>query len=913
MASFIEELAKKYSPLGKKLEEYVFVLPSKRAGVFLRDQFKKTIGQSIFAPQITSIESWVSDLSGLSYASNTEQLFILYQVYTNHSGDDRDSFSDFCSWGNTLLQDFSEIDRYLVEADQLFGYLKNIQEINHWASSSNPSEMVANYLKFWSILYPMYQDFTEIMLQNRKGNQGLVYKKAVEKSTDYIANHIDKTFVFIGFNALNKAEEKLIQTFLETASTRIHWDIDSYVLHDEAHEAGVFIRKYQSWPYYRNREMEGISSNLATPKKIEIIGVPKNVAQAEMVGSIINQLDLGSLKKAAVVLGDEPAVNLVLNALPKSLDRVNITMGFPMQQSQMASWISSLFDLHISNPSESYYISYLLGVLSHPFTGILLPSKEGGALGLAQRLRKSNRSYWNLNSLIAFDPEGTHWFQSFLNSKAKTPIGFLELIKDLLKELGEKCQELNRISTLSDTRYFNELFDRLLEWAKAYPFINSLQSLKQLYQEALSGMNTYYQGEPLEGLQIMGMLESRNLDFETVIITHVNEGILPGGKTAATLIPFELKVTYGMQTYKERDAVFAYHFYRLIQRAKKVYLLYNTEADSFGSGEPSRFIRQLESDQKMRGYCHHVIAAPSVPLIEKHPLEIPKTESDMETVLTIIKDGLSPSALLKYIRNPIDYYHRYLLGIKEDRPWDSEMASNIFGTIVHESLDELYREFVGTQLSKEALENTLKKVKEIVADKFLTHFVAPDLARGKNAIAFKVMIHYIELCIKNDIKDCEKHCIEILELECEYRVPYQLLNGKGPITLMGKIDRVERRDGVVGLIDYKTGNAKAPELVLKDWETLTQDYDHAKKFQLLFYALIYSHEHPQEKLQAGIYSFKNLKAGTLYFKHGDKGKDAFISPETIREFKVHLDALITELLDPEMPFKEKEIAEKSWG
>lgn len=911
MESFLETLANKYSTLGKSLEQYVFVLPSKRAGVFLRDQFKQKIGQAIFAPKITSIESWVCEISGLSYATNTEQLFVLYKAYENHSDKDRDSFSDFCSWGNILLQDFSEIDRYLVEADQLFDYIHNLQEINHWGDSTTTSEVISNYLKFWASLYPMYQEFTAALLSTQRGNQGLVYRKAVEEVDSYIESNTNKTFVFIGFNALNKAEEKLIQAFLDSSVGKIHWDIDSYLLNDSVHEAGTFIRGYEKeWPYLKRNGLDGVSNHLAVPKKIEIIGVPKNVAQAEITGAILEKMDPSQQRKTAVILSDEPSVNLVLNALPKSLERVNITMGFPMQQSQMASWVSTLFELHSANSSDSYYIEYLIGFLSHPFTEYVYPSKEGGALGLSQRLRKSNRSYWSLKSIIEFDPLGQDLFNILLTNEAKKPHGFIQLVRSLLVLLGKKAEELKFLSIQSDSCYFLELMDRLLEWVKAYPFINSIHAVKQLYDESISSMHQYYQGEPLEGLQIMGMLESRNLDYQTVLITQVNEGILPGGKTPSTLIPFELKKRYGMPTYKERDAVFAYHFYRIIQRAKNVFLLFNTEADALGSGEQSRFIRQLESDPILRKYCRRTIAAPKVPILEKSLLEIDKSPGDIDKIYAIAKEKLSPSALLTYIRNPIDYYRRYILRIKEDRPWSSEMASNVFGTIVHESLDELYRDFLGKQLTKDALENTLKKVKNTVADKFLEHFVAPDLARGKNAIAYKVMIHYVELCIKNDIEDCEKHAIEILELECEYRVPYQLPNGKGTITLMGKIDRVERRDGVVGLIDYKTGNAKATQLVLKDWETLTQEYDHAKKFQLLFYALLYSHEHPQEKLQAGIYSFKNLKGGTLYFKHGEKGKDSIITPEIIQEFKGYLDALINELLDPEVPFVEKVIEEK---
>ncbi len=911
MESFLEKLANKYSTLGKGLEEYVFVLPSKRAGVFLRDQFKQKIGQAIFAPKITSIESWVCEISGLNYASNTEQLFLLYKAYVNHSDEDRDSFSDFCSWGNILLQDFSEIDRYLVEANQLFDYIHNLQEINHWGDTETSSQLISNYLKFWASLYPMYQEFTASLLATKRGNQGLVYRKAVEEVVSYIESNTTKTFIFIGFNALNKAEEQLIQTFLESGSAKIHWDIDSYLLKDSVHEAGTFIRRYEhDWSYLKKNGLEGVSNHLAVSKKIEIIGVPKNVAQAEITGAILDKMDPAQRRKTAVILSDEPSVNLVLNALPKSIDRVNITMGFPLQQSQMASWMSTLFEIHSTNPSNSYYIEHLIGFLSHPFTGFIYPSSEGGALGLSQRLRKSNRSYWSLKSLIEFAPLGEELFNTLFTREAKKPLGFIEMIQRLLVLLGKRTEELQFLSIQSDSCYFLELMNRLLEWVETYPFINSLQAVKQLYDESIVGMHQYYQGEPLEGLQIMGMLESRNLDYETVLITHVNEGILPGGKTPSTLIPFELKKRHGMPTYKERDAVFAYHFYRIIQRAKNVFLLYNTQADAFGSGEPSRFIRQLESDPILRKYCRRTIAAPKVPILEKSHLKIDKSPGDIEKIHTIAKDKLSPSALLAYIRNPIDYYRKYILGIKEDRLWSSEMASNVFGTIVHESLDELYQEYIGKQLSKGALENTLKKVKKTVAGKFLEHFVAPDLARGKNAIAYNVMIHYVELCIKNDIKDCEKHSIEILELECEYRFPYQLPNGKGLITLMGKIDRVERRDGVVGLIDYKTGNAKATELVLKDWETLTHDYDHAKKFQLLFYALLYNQAHPGEKLEAGIYSFKNLKGGTLYFKHGEKGKDSIITLETIQEFKGHLDVLINELFNPEHPFVEKVIEEK---
>lgn len=615
MESFLEGIVNELGSKNYSFENLVFVLPSKRAGTFLKKAIAQNTDSAIFAPEIYSIEGFVEQVSGLTYASSTQQLFTLYEAYLGQPLDRKDDFYAFSKWAQTLLQDFNEIDRYLVDTSDLFSNLAAIQEINHWSLQENKTKMMTEYLKFWNHLEGLYHSFNDKLLAKGLGHQGLVYRRACDALDAYLAKHRGKRFLFVGFNALNTAESKIIQETLSKGDADIYWDLDSYFLNDPVHDASLFIRQHlKNWPYFMDNRPKGISDHYLGQKNIEIIGIPKNVSQAKYTGELLGKLNLGSpglLTKTAVVLGDESLMNPLLNSVPAEVMGINITMGYPLDKTPLASLFDQFLDLYISRSGGSWFHNSVQAILGHPYVQVLLndPDKDRVSPAL-ETIRTKNMTYLDAGKLGQLI-ESRHTALLF-SEQDPTPREFVERCTELVLALRKKFDGKTDALALEYLYKFYTLFNQLGDLLEEHSFISDLRSLQALYRDLLGAETLDFQGEPLEGLQIMGMLESRNLDFETVILTSVNEGILPSGKSNNSFIPFDLKVRLGLPTYKEKDAVYTYHFYRLLQRAKNIYILYNTEPDVLEGGERSRLISQLLTDPNKSAEIKETIAVPTI-------------------------------------------------------------------------------------------------------------------------------------------------------------------------------------------------------------------------------------------------------------------------------------------------------------
>lgn len=903
MKYFLEDIAQHYSGL-QDLEHYCFVLPSKRAGNFLRNYLKDSMSSTVFAPKITSIEVFVSELANTAYLSEEQQLFRLYEIYKSGAPDPLDSFADFCGWASTLLIDFSEIDQYLVDAQKLFSYLEDYKKLSEWNPTDAPNELLSSYVKFWKSLYPMYEQFKDSLSQDQLGTRGMIYRKAVEEVDHYLEKHPNTKFVFVGFNALNKAEELLFQHFLECGRAKVYWDIDSYILNDQHHDAGYFIRSYQEqWKQLQELPLEGISSELGKPKEIQIIGLPMQVAQGQYVGALLSTMNQETLKNTALILGKEESLNIVLNALPKELTP-NITMGYALKNSKVSGFVELLFDIHTTATSDRYRATDVFKILLHPLFKSFYSKEVGSSTdALVFAMRKRNLSYWNTSELEKIKPEAAALFETVFSKDLQSPKKFVKQAFALVEQFQKIAKEHRDSALETDCIYISGLLKKLQSWMDQYDFIDSLVALNTLFQRMLSKTNNYFKGEALEGLQIMGMLESRNLDFETVILTHLNEGILPGGKKMNSHLPYELKKMYGLPTYKERDAVFTYHFYRLLQRCKNAYLIYNIEPEVIEGGEPSRYIAQLETDDILSTRVQKKIVSPQLNTQVNPPLSIIKSNEDIQLIKKKFEDLTSPSALITYLWNPIDFYHSYILKIKETPELNTQMPHYVFGSIVHDSLEELYKGFVGKVLVVEDLKGLYPRVQEVV-NRFYEHYFVPlDQNSGKNIIAYEVIVSYVNRYIRSDIELSKKQDIKLIALEEEYRMPLELPSLSMTINCQGKFDRVEERNGVLTIIDYKTGLVKSGELKMNSWEALSMDYKYSKQLQLLFYSMIYMNQYGLDELQAGIYSFKNMREGLMLFK---EDKSTIINQNTIAQFKEQLTRLIAEIIDSNQAFLEKE-------
>lgn len=918
MRSFLKEVIDDIQTKGLDISQLTFILPSKRAGAFLKDILSHAVEQTIFAPEILSIEEFVESLSDLSYASNTELLFEFYQVYKKLTPEpQQETFDQFSKWGQLLLQDFNEIDRYLIDPDHIFDYLTSIKEIHHWSLSEEQTPYTKNYLAFWNRLKTYYKAFRDALIQNKKGYQGLVYREAVNGIEPYIGSNKDKTHIFIGFNALNKAEERIIQELLQQELASIYWDTDATFINNPIHDAGLFIRQHlKHWPFFKKNEMSWIGDNYRSEKNIHTIAVPKNIGQVKYIGELLDTLPMSDLKKTAVVLGDETLLMPLLNSIPHKVEAINITMGLPLKSVPLASLFDLVFKIQ-KNHNNTLYYKDVVAILSHSFIQSVLTLEETNYSNQIINYIQSNNivtiSVEKLKALAESKHEVVSLlFQSWQDSSEKAFKNCSQLILTLKAQLDlEKSKNLLALEYLYR---FNQIFNELQHYNTKYNLISNSTTLHYLYKELLSSETLDFKGEPLQGLQIMGMLESRVLDFETVIISSVNEGILPAGKSTNSFIPFDVKLENGLPTYKEKDAVYTYHFYRLLQRAKNVYIIYNTEPDVLNGGEKSRFITQLQIENIHN--LKHSIVVPKVEVAQKQPKAIRKTENVITRLQQIAGNGFSPSSLTNYVRNPLDFYYQKVLKIQSFEDVEETVAAKTLGSVIHHTLEDFYTPYKGQLLTEAHLKRMKTLISASVTQHFKEFYREGDMTKGKNLIILEVAKRYISNFINKEIETLKAgHQIKIIDLETELDIPLDIPELDFNVRLKGTVDRIDEFDGTLRIIDYKTGKVNQGQVEIVDWEDITLDYNkYSKSFQVLAYAyMLNGTERISQPIEAGVISFKNLQ-GDYFLMFGKKpssrsrDKDQSITKETLDDFYEELKKLIIEICNPEIDFTEKDVS-----
>jgi hypothetical protein len=918
MISFIKSVLVDLQKKHLKLEDLYFILPSKRAGVFLKHHLSTLIVQPIFAPQILSSEEFVEELSGLQNLPNTDLLFRLYETYkalTNE--EEQESFESFSKWAQILLQDFNEIDRYLIPQEHIFDYLNAIKELHHWSLDPDQTDLVKNHLKFWKQLKNYYTAFTDNLLQSKQGYQGLIYREAVDNLESYMDNCKGKIHVFLGFNALNTAESQIIQGLLKNDLAHIYWDIDKAFIDDAIHDAGLFTRQHRKqWNYFETQPFNWVSNHYNEPKNIQAIGIPKLVGQAKYIGQLLEELTEKetNLSNIAVVLGEEQLLLPVLNSIPKNITKLNVTMGLPLQFVPLASFFEQLFTVHKHNPKQFYYKD-VIGLLSHPSVYPLFETTPTNASSaIVANIQKNNTVYITVHELKELTSSHKELIELLFQSWNDNPETALKYCSELILKMKANfdSEKQNHSLELEYLYRFNTLFNQLSELDTTYKHLKSIVALQSIYKELLSSETLDFKGEPLEGLQIMGMLESRVLDFETVIISSVNEGILPSGKTNNSFIPFDVKIENKLPTFKEKDAVYTYHFYRLLQRAKNVYILYNTEIDALKGGEKSRFLTQLEVEG-----IHDIkntIISPDVPIIEQKLIEIIKTPSVIEQIKVLSGKGYSPSSLTSYIRNPMDFYYDKILGIKEFDEVEENIAANTLGSVIHNSLEDFYKPLEGSILTVEHLKDFKSRTKQMVTKHFEELYNKGGFSQGKNLIIFEIAQRYISNFLNLELESIKQgNEIKILSIEADEAINIKIEGLDFPIKLKGKVDRIDSFNGMTRVVDYKSGKVEQNKVEIVNWEDLTSDYDkYSKSFQILCYAYMMRQQNLiQLPIEAGIISFKNLSEGLLKFgkkasSHA-RSKDQLITNETLDNFEIELKKHITEICNPKVNFTEKEL------
>jgi hypothetical protein len=913
--TFLQQLAQVIlNDYSDTLSDLIIILPNRRAKVFLLDALKMQSEKTIFAPEIISIEDFVQNIAGFRSIDSVELLFEFYTIYLEITEKDKESFETFANWAKTLLQDFNEIDRYLLDPDKILKYLENIKEVEHWAvDSEKQTVLINNYLVFWKKLPHYYHSLYNYLLKRGVGYQGLIYREAVNNLNHFSESVKEKKLVFAGFNALNKAEEKIVQHLLALDIAKIYWDIDETFLNDIHHDTGFFQRRFKSeWPYYKTNPYEWIAIDYQEEKNIEVIGTPKSIGQAKIVGDIIEKHSKdhnGQFQNIAVVLGEESLLLPVLYSLPSNVDAINITMGFSSKNNPAQLLLAKLFKMHtnaLSRNASSYVFYYkdVLDILTHPLIEPFIKAKE-----LVNRINQNNFTFIIQKRILELQENQNELFQLLFQKWDSSSVIVLENLSKILLIIKSNLSRDNEEEKITNAFVYSifKVINQLKSYFSSHENIDSIDTLYAIYKQVIDVAEVSFEGEPLNGLQIMGVLESRVLDFETVIITSVNEGKFPAGKSMNSFIPYDVKREYGLPTFKEKDAVYTYHFYHLLQRAKNVYLIYNSDSEGLDAGEKSRFITQLEVEKPPKHNLIFQTYNADVPAIAHQPVIIPKSENVFTRLKEIANKGFSPSSLTTYIRNPIQFYFQRILRISETDEVEENIAVNTLGTIIHGALEELYSPFIGKILIENDIKMCIKKSDEEVLKQFKLVYKEGDIKKGRNLLAFEVAKRNVLNFLKLEFESIQNgDQIQIIALEKHLERTLEHPDLPFPVKIAGNVDRIEKRNGKIRIIDYKTGTVIKPSVTLKSWKGLTEDIKNDKIIQILAYAFMYEPEAKGLEIEAGIISFKNLKSGFLPFNFKvEKEVTEVISAEIMESYLEEIVFLLNEILNVEVAFEEK--------
>lgn len=915
--TFLETLADKLlRDFNEDLSNLVIVLPNKRARVFLLEILKNKSGQTHFAPKITSVEELIQEISGIRSVDSIELLFEFYEVYLSLTPkENQQTFEQFSGWAKTAIQDFNEIDRYLIEPKYIFSYLSDIEALKRWdLEQKDTTKLIDNHLLFWNKLPEYYKALYSYLKSKRIGYQGLIYREAVAKLSEINSNEYH---VFAGFNALNSAEEKIMLHFVTNQKGRVYWDIDEYFLANAHHDTGLFIRRFKKeWkPYFGNTSFDWIFNHFSEKKEIKIIGTPKSIGQARIAGKIVEDLSIVDQRhnKTALVLGDENLLLPVLNSLPEQVSSLNITMGYPSKNNPAQLLIAKIIKLHANSLSrnEQHYTLYykeVLEVLSHTFI-----EPFGNFNELVYVINSNNFTFFSLETLLRLKNQIGSLNEALFSLLFKrwdtiSIIEILESLKTLTLMLRDFLKQEGSSEKVSQAFVYSvyKMLNKMIVYQEKYGKMISVKDIQVTYKQIVDLTEVSFEGEPLTGLQVMGVLESRVLDFENVIITSVNEGKFPSGKSQQSFIPYDVKKEIGLPTYKEKDAIYSYHFYHLLFRAKNIFLLYNADQEGIDAGEKSRFITQLELEKLPNHTIEHVLYNAVLPDKPYEKIQVEKSEQALERLKEIaLGKGFSPSSLTNYIRNPIQFYFQRVLGVREADEVEEDIAVNTLGTIVHESLELLYQPFTGKFLTVQGIEEMTDKIDDVVLEMFKKVYKEGEIKKGKNFLAFEVAKRNVFNFLKIEQARIEEgEAIKILMLETELKGELKHEKLPFPVKISGKVDRIELCNGKLRIIDYKTGKVEARNLKIKEFDRLTEDLKNEKSIQLLCYALMYVQQFgfPSEEMEAGIISFKNMKAGFMPFVFE---KETSITNEILEAFSEEIVILIEQILNPKIAFQEQ--------
>ena len=909
------------------------ILPNKRGALYLKQHLASVFKKTIWLPTIISAEDLVSQLSGLEQADSVDLICDLYVAYCSVLKDKAEPFDAFAKWGNLMLQDFNEADRYLVDTNALYQNLKEIKEIENWSLSSNElTPTQKDYINFMQQMGLIYNEFTKNLLQKKQGYQGLMYRKAHEnfKSSDSINKY--SHIIIAGFNALNKVETIIFSELVKSKKASILYDIDTYYFENKEYEAGLFLRKNFTNSWLQSKSF--IADNFKDiNKKIDIVAVPHKIGQAQVVANQLSKwiAEGKSLTKTAVILADESLLFPIINQLPKEIEHVNITMEYPLRFTPIYDLTDNLISIHHSvskNNSSSFYYVDIFKIFQNSlfvkYYNSFNPSTN--LQTVIQKIIDKNYVWLNINTLEdLFESNFMNIKPLFINWKSS--INGVEAISQILSFFNETENARLKLTAI-DQEYlhvFTKYFNRLQSLVNTHTYLNSLLTLKSLFKQIIGAATVPFIGEPLKGLQIMGVLETRTLDFENIILLGINEGVLPSGKSVNSFIPNDLKRYFEMPLYGDKDAVYAYHFYRILQKASSVLITYNTEQSLLGSGEKSRFITQLQFELEKYNPNHIItekmLSGDKLPASITNDISITKTPSNLDLIVKKLTtndtyNGLSPSALITYKDCSLRFFFRYGAGIKETSDVEENAEANTQGSILHESLEMLFTPYIGKVLKVEDIAQCKSKSEETVNTVFQNYFSQKESSFGKNFLQKKVVNEYIKKLLNNDLNliiqsKPANELLSIINLEVLLQTSVIVkVNGKDtPIYIKGSADRIDKLGNTIRVIDYKSSIKTSDKFTFVDFEKLFTDSNYNKMLQLFIYAwmVVKNNMARPEELLPCIIPFKKFEENPRFISENSKDKSPLLfTHELLQEFEAYLITEIEAILNPEINFTQTE-------
>lgn len=895
MAQFIENVVKDLVQNQPNFINTTLVLPGKRPMLFFKQEFQRQ-SKNIILPQMKSIEELMSELSDLEIISGINLWFKAYQAYKKIV-EKPDSFEDFIKWGPTVLKDFDDIDASLQPANKVLDYLVSVERINQWGDGKieiGKNEIIQNHLTFWGIVSKLYFQLQKDLLESKEGYAGMVFRIASEKVEEIVENRTSQ-YVFAGFNALTKAEQALIFRLEKENLATLYFDADKYYYENPNQEAGSFLRKYKE----KIKPINWVVDEFSKPKNLQTIGVAKQVGQAKYIADLIKNLNEDEIKNTALILADESILPAILNSLPENITHLNISMGIPLRSVPLAQFFKSIFELQMNREKlgkgSMFYFKNVLQILENKTLSQFSTDESRKLIG---DIRLQNRIFNSQNSIQ--NSLGESIFKSIFHIP-KSITEFIHHLKNWTDDLLHH-PSMNDLLTKEYLFFFKKVFNQLHENLLSVDDIKDYRTLFLLYNKIVSSESISFIGEPLQGLQLMGLLETRLLNFDNIIMTSVNDEILPLGRQNNTFIPYDIRKQMKLNTFTENDSIYAYHFYRLIQRAKNAYFVYDTEADGMGSGEKSRFLAQIkfESNHEVK----ETFAAPSFVTKPLKEIIVPKTDETMAKLQNWAEYGISQSSLSTYLRNPLDFYEQRVFNVNDVEEAEEIVSARTLGNIVHGALEDLYTPYIGHILHENDFKNIEKIKDKTLQEHFSKEYKDGHLDKGPNYLIYKIAERIVDGVLSKDVDTAKENEFIIKALESKHDVDFTLNNGK-IVKLKGVIDRIDSVNNQIRIIDYKTGYAKDISVKTEEIETVYQKEDKAKQLQLIFYAHLFyaDKENLNKDIELCIYPIKFPNKELIKLS---VDKNTTIDYSIVENSTEHMSTLIEEILNQEIPFKQPE-------